>query len=81
MFENIPSTLLFLVLKKMKNRKLMYQKVLWKRTSDVLLIGERGRDTLLLSKISVNSCIVVLYIVKENIFVIFVFKLLVEKKY
>ena len=28
MFENIPSTLLFLVLKKMKNRKLMYQKVL-----------------------------------------------------
>ena len=48
---------------------------------DLLLIGGEGKDTMFLSKILILSCMIILYIAEENIFVVIVYKLLVQKKY
>ena len=48
---------------------------------DLLLIGEEGKDTILLLKILILSCKIPLYIVEKIIFAIIVYKLLVQKQY
>ena len=47
---------------------------------DFLLIGERRKKHMLLSKISIHSCIIIHYIVEENIFFVIVCKLLEQQK-
>ena len=42
---------------------------------------KKERDTMLLPNILVRSCVIMHYIVEENIFAVFVDKLLVQKKY
>ena len=44
-------------------------------------LEKKERDTMFLSKISLLSCMIMLYIVEENIFVVIVHKLLVQRKY
>ena len=46
---------------------------------DLLQIGEEGKESMFLSKILILSCMIILYIVEENIFVDIVYKLLVQK--
>ena len=41
----------------------------------------RQKDTMLLSKILLYSCIIIPYIMEENIFVVIVYRLLVQQKY
>ena len=47
---------------------------------DLLLIGEGQKNTMLLSKISIHACLIIHYIVEENIFVVIVYILLLQKK-
>ena len=42
----------------------------------LLLIGEENKSTMFLSKISIHSCMIIHYIVEENIFVVIAWKLL-----
>ena len=42
---------------------------------DLLLIGEERKSIMFLSKISIHSCVIIHYIVEENIFVVIVWKL------
>ena len=46
----------------------------------LLLIEEEGKNTMFLSKILIHLCMIIQYIVEENICVIIVYKLLVQKK-
>ena len=48
---------------------------------DLLLIGEREKNIKFLSKISVDSCMIIHYIVEENIFVVIVYMLPLQKKF
>ena len=48
---------------------------------DLLLLGEEGKNTLVLSKILIPSCIIIHYIVEENTFAFIIYKYLVQKKY
>ena len=49
---------------------------------DLLLIEKKEeRSTRFLSKISIHACIIILYTIEKNIFVIIVYKLLVQRKY
>ena len=45
------------------------------------LLLKEGKKTMFLSKILIPSCMIILYMVEENIFVVIVYKLLVQKKY
>ena len=47
---------------------------------DVLLLGEEGKRYCV-PKILICLCVIIHYIVEENIFVVIVYKLLVQKKY
>ena len=47
---------------------------------DLLLIGEEGKGTMFLSKISVYSCMITHYTVEERIFTVIVYKLLEQQK-
>ena len=72
----------FLAIKIKRNIQYMYkQKCCEEKHVDLLLIGENERDTMFLSNILTLSCMIILYIVKENIFVVIVYKLVVQKKY
>ena len=48
---------------------------------DLLLIEKKERSTRFLSKISIDACIIILYTIEKTIFVIIVYKLLVQRKY
>ena len=48
---------------------------------DWLLIKEGEKNTMFLSMISIDSCIIVHYIAEENNFVIMVYKLSLQKKF
>ena len=48
---------------------------------DLLLIVEKAKGTMFLSKILIHLCMIIHYTMEENIFVIIVYKLLVRKKY
>ena len=53
-----------------------------KNPPGLFLIGEKEkRDTMFLSKILIRSCMIIHYIVEENIFAVIVYKLVVQKKY
>ena len=80
----IPSALVFLVMKIKKHVQSVYQKNIVKKKKTCSFIINRKkkeRDIMLLSKILVPSCMIIHYIVKENIFVAIVYKLLAQKKY
>ena len=57
------------------------KKFCWGKHVDLLLMEEKARDTTFSSKISILSCIIILYTIEKNIFVIIVSKLSVEKQY
>ena len=49
---------------------------------DILLFGEGEKNTMLLSKILILSSIIIIhYIVEENIFIVIVYTLSLQKKY
>ena len=48
---------------------------------DLLLIGKEKKHTVFLSMISIDSCVIIHYIVEKNIFVAFVYMLSLQKKY
>ena len=81
--KRIPSALVFLDMEIKKNIQSMYQKNVVKKNLLIYCYKEKKeRDTMFLSKILILSCIkIILYIVEENIFVVIVYKLLVQKKY
>ena len=56
-----------------KNIQSMYQKNVVKKNFDLLLIAEEG--TMFLSKILIRLCMIIIYIVEENIFAVIVCKL------
>ena len=71
--KTITSALAFLVMKIRKNIQSMYQKnVAKKKHVDLLLTGEREKNTMFLSMISIDSCMIIHYIEGENIVVIIV---------
>ena len=47
----------------------------------ITIIGEGDKNTMFLSKILTRSCMIIHYIVKENIFFVIVYTLLLQKKY
>ena len=52
-----------------KSTQYMYQNTVVKKNVDFLLIGEGEKNVMFLLKISVHSCLMIYYIVEENIFV------------
>ena len=48
---------------------------------DLLLIGKREKNIMFSSRISIDLCMIIHYIVEENIFVVIVYTLLLQKKY
>ena len=52
-----------------------------KKHVDLSLIGEGIKNTMFLSMISIDLCMIIHYIVEENIFVVIAYKLSLEKKY
>ena len=52
-----------------------------KRFCEQKHVEKKERDTMCWSKILTLSCMIILYIVEENIFVDIVYELLVQKKY
>ena len=48
---------------------------------DLLLTGEREKITMFLSMISIDLCMIIHYIVEENIFVVIVCMLSLQKKF
>ena len=68
-------------MKMKKNIKSMCKNNVGKK--NVLLLGEGGerqKNLMSLSKISPDSCMIIYYIVEENIFVVFVYTLLSQTK-
>ena len=59
----------------------MCQKNTFKRYLITIDRRRRQKDTMLLSKILLHSCITIPYIMEENIFVVIVYRLLVQQKY
>ena len=76
----IPSTLTFFVMKIRKNSQYTYQKSVKERII-YYQDEKKERDTIFLPNILVRSCVIIYYIVEENVFAVFVDKLLVQKKY
>ena len=59
----------------------MYQNnVVKKNIGDLILIGEEEKNIMFLSKISIHLCMIIDYIVEENIFVVTVYTLSLQKK-
>ena len=75
----IPSTLTFFVMKIRKNSQYTYQKSVKERII-YYQDEKKERDTMFLPNILVRSCVIIYYIVEENVFAVFVDKLLVQKK-
>ena len=61
----------------MKIRKKMSEE----KYVDSLLIGEREKIIMFLSMISIDLCMIIHYIVEENVFVVIVCMLLLQKKF
>ena len=59
----------------------MCQKNTFKRYLITIDRRRRQKGTMLLSKILLYSCIIIPYIMEENIFVVIVYRLLVQQKY
>ena len=53
----------------------------FKKPADLLLIEKEAKGTMFLSKALIILCMIILYIVEKNIFVVNIYKLLVQKKY
>ena len=68
-------------MKMKKNIECMYQKKYCKEKHvDLLLIEEGEKSTIFLSMILIDSCMAIHYIVEENIFVVIVYMLSLQKK-
>ena len=67
--------------KKEKHPIYISKKCCEKKHVDLLMIGREGKRHYVLIKILILSCRIILYIVEEIIFVVIVYKLLVQKKY
>ena len=64
------------------NIQFMYQKNIVEKNMLIYYSYEKNeRDTMFLSQILILSCMIILYTVQKNIFVIIVYKLLVQKKH
>ena len=59
----------------------MCQKNTFKRYLITIDRRRRQKDTMLIKKILLHSCIIIPYIMEENIFVVIVYRLLVQQKY
>ena len=78
----ISSALVFLAMKIKKSIQSMHQKDVVKKKKLINYCWEKNeRDTMFLLKIQIYSCMIILYIVEENIFVVIIYKLLVQKKH
>ena len=75
--KNIQS-MSILVMKTRKNIQSM-SIFFFKRHVDLSLIGE-SKHTMLSSKIVIHSCMTIHYIIEENIFVVIVYKFLLQQK-
>ena len=62
-----------------KNSQYTYQKSVKERII-YYQDEKKERDTMFLPNILVRSCVIIYYIVEENVFAVFVDKLLVQKK-
>ena len=67
--------------KKEKHPIYISKKCCEKKHVDLLMIGREEKRHYVLIKILILSCRIILYIVEEIIFVVIVYKLLVQKKY
>ena len=63
------------------NIQFMYQKNIVEKNMFYYSYEKNERDTMFLSQILILSCMIILYTVQKNIFVIIVYKLLVQKKH
>ena len=63
-----------------KNSQYTYQKSVKERII-YYQDEKKERDTMFLPNILVRFCVIIYYIVEENVFAVFVDKLLVQKKY
>ena len=67
--------------KKEKNPTYVSGKRCEEKHGDLLLIAEVEKSTMFLSKILIDSCTIINYIVEENIFVVLVYMLILQKKF
>ena len=71
-----------LAIKIMKNSQSMYlKKCFEEKNVNLLLIGEEKKNAMLLSKTLIFSCMIIHYIVEENIFVVMVYTFSLQKKF
>ena len=69
------------IMKRRKNIQSMCEKILSKDMSIYYWYEKKEKSTIFLSKILIHSCIIIEYIVEQNIFVVTVYKVLVWQKY
>ena len=69
---------MFLAMKIKKNIQSMYQNNFVEKNAHLLLIGEGEKNTMFLSKVLIRSCMIIHFIVEENIFVVIVYMLLLQ---
>ena len=72
---------MFLAMKIKKNIQSMYQNNFVEKNAHLLLIGEGEKNTMFLSKVLIRSCMIIHFIVEENIFVVIVYMLLLQKNF
>ena len=75
----ILTALVFWIWKQRKISNLCVKKFFEEKHVDVLLTGEESKSNLL--KILIQLCMIIQHAVEDNIFVVIVYTLLVEKKY
>ena len=65
-----------------KNKHSIYvSKQCYEKNHDLLLIGERKKNTMILSNISIHSRMIIHYTVEKNIFIVIVYTCSLQKKY
>ena len=77
---SLRSALLFVAMK-IKHSVYVSKKCSEDKCVDLLLIGEGKKKHYVLSKILIHLCMIIYYIVEENIFVVIVYMLLLQKKF
>ena len=80
--KNILSALVFLAIKIRKNIQSMHQKIVTKKNMLIYYWQKKNaKGTMLVLKVSMRSCMTILYMVEGNIFPVIVYKLSAQKKY
>ena len=68
---------------KMKKKKhsIYVSKQCYEKNHDLLLIGERKKNTMILSNISIHSRMIIHYTMEKSIFIVIVYTCSLQKKY